>query len=144
VKTYQQFRLAMRVRESSNRYAIKNSLGFLGAYQFGGPRLVDLGLASSSKKNVISWKFPWTENIFLTSPELQDACFDLHVIQLKLRIMRLYKELPQGFDMSGSIAVCHLLGIGGLNKLIEGTDSADANGTTATKYRDHFKGYAIP
>ena len=144
MKPYFDFKLAVRQRESSDRYNCKNSIGFLGAYQFGGPRLVDLGLAHSAVGNKIAWRAPWTEQIFLGSPTLQDAAFDIHVLNYKLRIVRTYPSLPKGFDMSGAIGVCHLLGMGGLADLIRGTDTLDGFGTKASEYCALFSGYLIP
>lgn len=134
----------MRERESSNRYGQKNTLGYLGAYQFGGPRLVDLGIAHSAIGNKIAWRAPWTEQLFLMMPVLQDALFDIHVLNYKLRIIRTYPALPKGFDMSGAIGVCHLHGMGGLSDLIRGTDTLDGFGTKASSYCALFSGYAIP
>ncbi len=41
--TYAEFLAALRMRESSGDYAAVNTLGYLGAYQFGEAALVDLG-----------------------------------------------------------------------------------------------------
>ena len=45
-KTYLDFRNAIGFKESSNRYGVVNSLGYLGRYQFGTARLSDFGLCA--------------------------------------------------------------------------------------------------
>ena len=47
--TYQQFFAALRQRESSNDYTAVNSVGFIGAYQFGEAALFDLGYVRRDK-----------------------------------------------------------------------------------------------
>lgn len=51
-KDYQRFKQLIAYRESRGNYKAENSGGFLGRYQFGAPRLYDLGLL----------KRPWDKN----------------------------------------------------------------------------------
>ena len=58
--SYEEFLEAIRKAESSNRYTIENSYGYLGAYQMGETALIDAGfyLPDGTKKN--DWKGTWT------------------------------------------------------------------------------------
>lgn len=150
-KSYDEFKAEMRRKESSNRYFVKNKYGFLGAYQFGYPRLFDLGYADYDRDSKrFKFKKPIDEITFLTSPALQEQIFDEHVADYKKRILAKYKDRMDTivFDvivtLSGCIAVCHLLGFGGLQKLLDkGEIGQDANKTTALDYMSHFTAYDI-
>lgn len=159
MKPYSEFCHAMRVRESSDKYDCVNSLGFLGAYQFGMARLCDLGLterinpASSSMANsAFRWKKPHTAVDFLNSAVLQDATFLSHVLNLKRRldsrlggVIKVVKVADQLGTLSGAVACAHLLGIGGVSTLlVRGIDQADAYGTLASEYYLKFSGYELP
>ena len=158
MRSYSDFKLAVRIRESSNDYECVNKLGFLGAYQFGMARLCDLGLTrrsdpgSTGLKNSDFYFSAMTKEEFLSSPPTQDACFDMHIHRLKFSCLKKYPMLKDGMlltdgtllDLSGAIMVCHLVGPGSLNLLIEGVDVADAMGTKASDYSKLFFGYEIP
>jgi hypothetical protein len=157
LKSYEEFRLAVRQRESSNRYAEVNRFGYLGAYQFGLARLCDLGLTrrkipGSSLANENFAFTSITREEFLGSPGLQDACFDLHVQRLKFICLKKAPDLSSGvlippdftLDLSGGIMVCHLLGPGGLTDFIQGVSQKDALGTSARDYAFLFHDYEIP
>ena len=145
MKTYLELCVAVRTRESSVNYKCKNRYGYMGAYQCGMPRLSDLGLAQISSLGRYEWKFPWSEEIFLNSPILQNALFDVHVQQLKLRILKqLSDHTRTPGALSGQIMVAHLVGFGGLKSLLNGSDSRDALGTQASEYLALFSGYDIP
>src|SRR4051812_36662623 len=147
MKSYLEFRKAIRIRESSDRYDCVNKLGFLGAYQFGMARLCDLGLTKRKdpkSKSMANGAFEFSEadgrEGFLSSTELQDACFDRHV-QLLARLCE--KMAPE--NMSGAIAACHLLGVGGLVDFVRHrVDDVDAFGTRLSEYFKAFAGYEIP
>lgn len=155
---YADFCDAVRRRESSNNYACVNSLGYVGAYQFGLARLCDLGLTERIKPGYANtsfrWKEPMTRTSFLASKNVQDACFDLHVQKLKEQIREHNMPLPFScscglkpfsLDLSGAIGVCHLLGFGGLYSLVKrGRDEMDGYGTRASSYGKLFSGYLIP
>ena len=155
---YADFCDAIRRRESSNKYACVNSLGFVGAYQFGMARLCDLGLTERIRpgyaNDCFRWKAPMSRDSFLSNKSVQDACFDLHVQKLKDQIIGHKIPLPFqcsccskpfSLDLSGAIGVCHLLGFGGLFSLVKrGRDEMDGYGTRASTYGKLFSGYLIP
>jgi len=149
MKDYSAFKEALGLRESSNNYSVKNQFGYLGRWQFGKMRLSDFGLCKKIAKSW-QWNFDLTDDIFLNTPVLQDAIFDAHVSRLHNVVIGLFKPFinkhheHQFFTTSGMIAVMHLLGMGGLAKLIQGNDSCDANKTKASGYLKLFAGYEIP
>lgn len=132
----------MAMRESSGRYDCVNQFGFLGRYQFGKMRLIDLGLIDAMMQQ---WRFGLTDELFLASPELQDAAFDVHVAKhasvIRIRYAGRFNEY---ITLSGCVAVAHLVGLGGLSKWMRGVDQKDGLGTTASEYATTFKGYDIP
>lgn len=147
MKSYAEFKAAIRARESSGKYECVNKLGYLGAYQFGLARLCDLGVtrrkdpASKGFSNSL-FEFipPMSQALFLGSQGIQDAIFDAHVMRLKEQCEKIAPE-----NLSGAIAACHLLGIGGLLKFVRyKIDEADAFGTKLSMYFEQFKGYRIP
>lgn len=148
-KSYTEFKTAVGLRESSGKYHIKNKYGYLGKYQFGMPRLADLGLVIKTKTG-LEWIPGLSEEKFLHSPELQEKVFDVHVAKYRVYVWskfstKLQQEiLGVRLTTSGAIACCHLLGPGGLSKFIRGEDTADANGTKASQYVRLFCDYDIP
>ena len=151
-KPYADFVTAMRQRESGGNYRAKNAYGFLGAYQFGMMRLCDFGLTERVPEHpkTFRWVLPFSEAGFLTSTRLQDRIFALHVFSLVSSIRRtMPQELGREFGgirltLSGAVACCHLLGMGGLRAFIEGKDNADALGTRASDYITLFANYQMP
>lgn len=155
--TYNQFFEAVRLRESSNNYTVENRLGYLGAYQFSMARLSDFKLtklrpevAKSLKNSDYEFVQPFSRDLFLASRTLQDFVFHLHVQDHKNKIKSLFgQKFFQSVyfgvqpDMSGSIGVAHLLGLGGLLDLLKGVDGQDANGTKASEYLLKFRGFEI-
>ncbi len=148
MKSYAEFKAAMRTREGSGRYCVANVWGFLGAYQFGMARLCDLGLtrridpcSKGMGNNLFEFIPPLTEDAFLRSRTIQDGAFDEHVRRLKAECVK----LGATENLSGAIAGAHLLGIGGLRNYIEiRLDGTDANGTHISSYYEKFRGYEIP
>jgi len=141
MKPYSEFAEAIGLRESSGKYDAKNSLGFLGKYQFGLARLTDLGLCRRKPMTVgyanSCFEFipPHSEAEFLGSPTLQEEMFRKHVTDLKRQVRRLE---------SGLVAGAHLLGMGGVRALLfEGTVQEDANGTRITSYISKFSNYEL-
>jgi len=144
LRSYSEFKRALRLRESSDDYACENRLGYLGAYQFGMARLCDLGLTRRIAPGMGNKSFafvpPYSKAGFLTDAKLQDQCFDLHVFRLKKYIMR---YCPTD-NLSGAIAAAHLLGPGGAEAFIaRGEDGCDAFGTKCSEYFEKFRGYQI-
>jgi len=158
-KPYATFVMALRQRESGGNYQIKNPFGYMGAYQFGMARLCDFGLTARKPGETgggnksFAWVSPFTEAGFLGSEALQDRLFTLHVLNLVANIKR---SVPQALGktfmgleltLSGAVACCHLLGLGGLKAFISPTladDKPDALGTQASDYVKLFAGYHIP
>ena len=160
--TYQQFFAAVRARESSNDYTAVNSVGFIGAYQFGEAALIDLGYVRRDKNpydNNFSGGWTGKNGIdskaeFLNSPAAQDAAaaewwpllwqrarnFDLEIYdQQTLNGVFLTK--------SGMIAASHLVGTGALKDFIESGGTIirkDGNGTPITEYLNLFANYDVP
>jgi hypothetical protein len=152
VKSYEEFKAAIRNRESSGNYGVSplkavNPFDYLGAYQMGMPRLCDLGLArrKPGKRGMDNACFefipPLTRAEFLKNKHLQDRIFDQHVADLKRRLLLVYK----GANLSGAIAACHLVGYQAfLDYLRYGKDKSDGFGTPLTQYYEKFRGYEIP
>lgn len=149
MKSYSEFKHAIRLRESSGNYQCVNKFGFLGAYQFGRARLCDLGLTQRidpHSKGFANSDFqfipPMSQSKFLASERIQDFCFDRHVYYLKKEVQKICG--PE-ISLSGAIAACHLLGVGGLSDFIfRGINSCDALGTKLSDYLNEFSGYEIP
>lgn len=148
MKPYAAFKAAIRAREGHGDYSVVNKYGFVGAYQFGMARLCDLGLtrrkfegSKGFRNSLFEFIPPLTQEAFLAVPGLQDAVFDAHVMNLKPRCV----NLGQLSNLSGAIAACHLLGVGGLVEFVRhNIDGVDAFGTKLSEYYDLFKGYEIP
>jgi hypothetical protein len=155
LKSYVEFKEALGKRESSGNYSAKNSLGYLGKYQFGLCRLSDFGLCKRKEgtkgyaNSSFDWVSPYSEALFLANTKLQDAVFDSHVLALKGVIENKFKAkldreiCGHKLDLSGAIGCAHLLGIGGLKNFINGQVGSDGYGTKATDYIDLFYGYMI-
>ncbi len=144
MKPYSEFKNALGQRESGNNYQIVNTLGFLGRFQFGKPRLWDLGFSidgytpkGRAPKKII------TKEQFLNDPTLQDQLFDNHVVSLGRAIASKYPEGVQKYSLSGLVAGAHLKGLGGVRDFLNGTDNADAYGTQISEYINKFKDYEI-
>jgi len=149
-KDYKAFCLAVRKRESGNNYKIVNTLGYLGAYQFGMARLCDLGYTVRSYGSTgydnddFRWKFQYSTKAFLGNPKLQDFIFRKHVVNLIKQIEKGFKDSTiERYTMSGMIMGAHLGGIGGIQKFVLGQDTSDAYGTGVSEYVKRFKGYSL-
>lgn len=100
---YFDFANALGKRESSGFYDRVNTLGFLGKFQFGKPRLYDLGLSIDNwKPHNQPLKLFLTKENFLASKDIQDNVFLLHVIDWKKRIEKrfnAYLNPPQAITI---------------------------------------------
>lgn len=151
MKTYKDFLTDLGKRESGNKYDIENKWGFLGRWQFGKPRLWDLGISidgykpkGGEAKKVISKKY------FLEHSELQDAVMDLHIKDIMKQLIKKYSfylnttVLGIKITDSGCVAGVHLKGWGGLKDfLINKKDNSDALGTKISEYISKFGGYNL-
>jgi len=152
VNTYNAFIIALGKRESNNNYGIVNSWGYLGRWQFGKPRLWDLGYSVDGwhprfrKKRVVI-----TKEYFLENKDFQDYIMRLHVTQLrniflnKKRYSKYLDKIINGvlITVSGLVAGAHLKGLGGVRKFLKGKDNADALGTKISEYISKFAGYDL-
>ena len=135
------FRDKLRESESSGRYGITNKQGFMGAYQFGNPRLTDYKKANKQE---------FTNEEFLQDKKLQDEVFDWHVSDIRKGIKR--NKLDQYFGQKikgipvteqGMVAAAHLGGFTGMKNFItnkgeNNTDKSDGI-TYLSDYLDKFK-----
>ncbi|GAA6199962.1 hypothetical protein [Aquicoccus sp. SU-CL01552] len=160
--TYTEFLAALRMRESSGDYTAVNTLGYLGAYQFGEAALVDLGLVvrdSNPYDNRFDAGFTGKLGItsaadFLATPGAQDAAAGEWMQLLWRYIGAVEVDAALGhviggihLTASGLLAGAHLLGAGGLRDWVEtgGSDGrTDAYGTGIGDYLELFGGYNIP
>ena len=150
-KDYQAFLNDLGHRESNNNYACKNAFGFLGRWQFGKPRLYDMGYSlggwhpkNRSMKRIISEKY-FLDNI----DNIQDRVMNKHITNLSDSISRNHKDSLDtmvsgiGITLSGLVAGAHLKGLGGVRKFLKGKDNADALGTKISEYIFKFAGYNL-
>lgn len=153
---FPEFRDAIKERESNNNYQAKNSLGYLGAYQFGMARLCDLGLTerleghSGYGNDDFKWKEGKSEELFLQSENVQDLIFFRHVTELAGRLNKQFnnyigKEVfGVKITLSGLIAGAHLGGVGAVNDFIQtGKSAKDDYGTSVKSYIEDFQGYNL-
>lgn len=153
---YKEFVDALGKRESDNDYKCVNKFGFVGRWQFGKPRLYDMGISldgwhpsSRPKLKVV------TQREFLNDPKLQDAIMLKHVKAWLSVIRRKYKSYEGKtiadiyITESGMVAGLHLKGEGsakypGLRQFLEtGTNNVDGLGTGITEYISKFGGYDL-
>lgn len=154
VKDYKKFKDTMRWVESRDKYDIVNEYGYLGAYQFGKARLLDLGI---SIDNFGRFTHPilyararkMTKLEFLNNKELQDQIFDIHIKDLVNRIRKnlshYFGKIYRGILLteSGMVAGAHLVGYGGLKQWLNGKVVKDGFGTDIEKYLKLFQDYDL-
>ena len=135
--SHQQFLDAIGHRESSNRYDVVNSYGYMGKYQFGKSTLKGLG-------------FKVTKEEFLNNPELQEkAMYEL--LKHNQKKLRRFIEKYDGkvvhgvlITESGILAAAHLAGQGNVRKFFrKGYEFKDGYGTKMTSYMIQFGGYDL-
>ena len=132
------FLSAIGRRESSNRYWVVNSYGYMGKYQFGRKTLNKLGF-----KHI-------TNQQFLNSPEIQEramkSLLKYNQKLLKRQIARYSNTVHNGVYVteSGLLAAAHLGGAGNVKKwLRKGYDFKDGYGTSIKEYLMLFGDYNI-
>lgn len=125
-------------RESSNRYWVVNSYGYMGKYQFGRKTLNKLGFKHITNKQ------------FLNSPKIQEqamkALLKHNQKLLKKQIAKYSDTVHNGVFIteSGLLAAAHLGGAGNVKKwLRRGKDFRDGYGTSIKEYLILFGGYTI-
>jgi hypothetical protein len=142
--------------ESSGIPGSVNAGGYSGLYQFGAPRLKDLGAYTPAPGEVDQdgkWKtgkmagtfnipgFPQvrTQADFLASPEAQRSVFAAHVAEIDRTIAA--TPGADRFNRDGLRAVAHLGGTVGLRKFVASGgqhNAEDLNGTTLRGRYDQF------
>lgn len=132
------FLSAIGRRESSNRYWVVNSYGYMGKYQFGRKTLNKLGFKHITNKQ------------FLNSPKIQEqamkALLKHNQKLLKKQIAKYSDTVHNGVFIteSGLLAAAHLGGAGNVKKwLRRGKDFRDGYGTSIKEYLILFGGYTI-
>ncbi len=157
------FEAALVQRESGGRPGVVNKWGYAGLYQFGAPRMADLGIYNPGNENLSGWskrtggqgKWTGTFNIpgfpevkklpdFLANPAAQRKAFEIHRARMDQEITR---QGLEGFigqtvggvqiTRDGIHAMMHLGGAGGAARALKSggkINAADANGTTLLAY----------
>lgn len=146
--SYQSFAEQMALLESSGRYYAKRG-GFLGKYQFGKMRLIDLKILGDD----YSWLNGMTEKRFLRNDEnVQERAFFRHVLDYCKRLDRdKYRDLREGYNLSGLLAVAHLIGFSGMVSWARASECQQRNdpkfkdglATPAHEYYDALKGHYL-
>jgi len=160
-KTYDDFREALKQRESSGDYGAVNGAGYLGAYQFGEAALVDLGFVVNDGNPYDNQITAWTGKMgitstaeFLTSPAVQDAAADawFELLWTYAEAFGLDAYIGQEMDgvyltASSIIAGAHLVGIGAMQDWLQSGGTlvlTDGNGTPVEEYLAQFSGFPMP
>jgi hypothetical protein len=154
---------SLKMRESGGKPTRMNPFGFAGLYQFGAPRLTEIGVYTpGSGENLKTWNKSgqaaagkWTGTFhvpghpevktiqdFLSNPAAQEAAFGQHTAKMDEEIARngLEKYIGQtvgGVQITkeGVYSMLHLGGVGGAKNALEGKgDARDANGTSVLEY----------
>lgn len=148
------FQAALKQRESGGRPGIVNEFGYAGLYQFGAPRLADIGVYTpGAGENLGSWsktgknadgKWSGTFNIpgfpqvrsfsqFLANPAAQEAAFSAHVVKMDQEIKDLGLAKYEGqtvggvqISRQGLYGMMHLGGAGGAQAALASGGSSNA------------------
>jgi uncharacterized protein (TIGR02594 family) len=134
--------------ESGNNYAAVNRLGYCGRWQFGAGALVDTGYVRAGTTNrALLSPTAWTGKDgvnnradWLARPDAQDAAM-LTYTRAHYKSLADHGELAptsSAARIAGLLAAAHLMGIGGARKLVDGTITHDANGTTTLRYYERL------
>lgn len=137
-KSFVGFKDAVGFKESSNRYNIINSLGYLGKYQFGKSTLRRLKIYNTIK--------------FLRNSEQQEKAFkalcSLNKHILRKDIKRSVGRRINGIKIteSGILAAAHLGGAGNVKKYLRSggvKNFSDAYGSSIQYYMRKFSGFDV-
>jgi len=148
MKNFDDFKEDLGMRESTGDYHCVNAWGFMGKYQFGKPRLWDLGISIDSympadQTPAQCGKIILTVEEFLLDRTLQDKIFKLHVIKHLKYLRKKYTQYIPIYTESGLVAGVHLKGFGGLREFLKGEDNEDGLGTKISEYVEMFSGYDL-
>ncbi|MFT3950864.1 MAG: RHS repeat-associated core domain-containing protein [Oscillospiraceae bacterium] len=150
---FRSFLNALSISESSGNYKAKNEYGYLGRYQMGNLSLQEAELMDSSG----SWTSYanglgiFCEDDFLNSKPVQNLAIAKAMAKSWSYIVSYGLDKYIGktkFNVtiteSGLLAAAHLIGAKGLKDALKNNnDTADANGTTVSKYLSLYAGYNI-
>ncbi len=137
-KDIQGFKEALAFKESQGRYAIVNTFGYLGKYQFGKGTLELVGI--------------YNPNEFLNNPALQERAFIANLSRnkwiLRKDIKRSIGKKINGVEVteSGILAAAHLMGPGAVKKFLRSRGElafSDGFGTTIEQYMKKFSAYDV-
>ncbi len=156
-------------RESSNNPGKVNQLGYAGLYQFGAPRLADLGIYTpGSGEDLRTWsktprdaagKWSGTFNIpgfpdvktlddFRGNEKAQQAAFALHRQKMDSEIKALGLDRFEGQNVGGAVidrsalyGMIHLAGAGGTKQVLESGGSYNPPDANGTRALDYAKAF---
>jgi hypothetical protein len=134
----------VRQRESSNNYNAINTKGNVGAYQMGAQALEDVGylkpgaskMGNQALNDPNNWNIEGGLNSFLSNKQLQDQAMLQLLEDNKARLIKagyIDENTPQN-KVNGYLAVMHLAGMGGVEKLMKGKVARDPYGTSTSDY----------
>ena len=135
-RSYTGFKEALAFKESRGNYKVLNEFGYMGKYQFGKGTLNLIGIKDT--------------NLFLNSPELQEAAFYANTARNKWILIRDIKKFEgkviNGIEIteSGILAAAHLAGPGSVKKYLRSWGAngfSDGFGTSIGFYIKKFAGY---
>lgn len=135
-RSYTGFKEALAFKESRGNYKVINEFGYMGKYQFGKGTLNLIGIKDT--------------NLFLNSPELQEAAFYANTARNKWILIRDIKKFEgkviNGIEIteSGILAAAHLAGPGSVKKYLRSWGAngfSDGFGTSIGFYIKKFAGY---
>lgn len=154
------FEEALVGSESGGRKSVVNKEGYAGLYQFGAPRLADLGIytprdGSNWQKWDGEFSIPGypevrTKDDFLKSPEAQRTAFGLHKDDILQQLSATGYDKYIGQTVGGVpitkeaiLGMAHLGGLAGAKKFLDSGgkyNPADSNGTKLSDYGKKFSG----
>lgn len=158
---------ALKARESSNNPGKVNQLGYAGLYQFGAPRLADMGIYTPGKDEALDgwsktpsgapgkwsgeFNLPGRPDIktlkdFLGSPSAQEAAFQIHTKKMDQEIQSSGFEKYIGKTVGGTVitreglqAMMHLGGVGGAKRALESDGKNAAKDENGTSVMEYAK-----
>lgn len=153
------FEEALIGSESGGRAGVVNKEGYAGRYQFGAPRLQELGVYTPGKGPWQKWDGEFsipghpevrTMDDFKKSPEAQKAAFDMHKDDIWQQMSATGYEKYIGQKVGGVavtkeaiLGMAHLGGITGAKKFLDSGgkyNPQDSNGTSLSDYGKKFSG----
>jgi hypothetical protein len=160
------FASALVERESGGRPTVVNDFGYAGLYQFGAPRLQELGLyRPGAAENLDTWsetsvdetgKWSGTFNIpgypnvrtltdFLSNPAAQRAAYNVHMGQISEQITARGLDRYIGQTIKGVLvtregiaAMAHLGGMGGAERFLTSNGEYDPGDSNETKLSSYL------